>query len=347
MEQSLTSAAEIAAAFETPTNLNLTLPDPDDPNLDEPAFQQQIEQAWRVCDRFDLQTDIWRGRILRAVRDREKQSGDGRGSGFLHWLQAREISKSQAYQLIQLANSADTLIADGGLEPATIDNFSKRAFLETAKAAPEVQRLVSEAAQGGDRITRREVKQLNDEWLAMSSDLLPAPVRARAADGQLPARHLAPLVREMAKLPAAHLDALQQEISASPNPDTAKLLAGEARNLARYLEAAARVQTLKRAEIDLEMALEEAQRLDCLNTVAELVRQAAAVEQLTAKLHTTWRRLNQLADRLYVDTGASNPQLRSLLNSLDSLASETLEVQLDDSGERWVRLRWLSEDADA
>jgi len=28
-----------------------------------------------VCERFDLQTDIWRGRILRAVRDRESPSG--------------------------------------------------------------------------------------------------------------------------------------------------------------------------------------------------------------------------------------------------------------------------------
>ena len=29
--------------------------------------------AWQgVGDRFDLQTDIWRGRILRTVRDREK-----------------------------------------------------------------------------------------------------------------------------------------------------------------------------------------------------------------------------------------------------------------------------------
>jgi len=34
------------------------------------------------CDRFDLQTEIWRGRILRAVRDREKQ-GDAVAAVFL------------------------------------------------------------------------------------------------------------------------------------------------------------------------------------------------------------------------------------------------------------------------
>lgn len=50
----------------------LQVPDPDDEDISEFDFQQQVGAAWEVCDRFDLQTDIWRGRILRAIRDREK-----------------------------------------------------------------------------------------------------------------------------------------------------------------------------------------------------------------------------------------------------------------------------------
>ena len=53
------------------------------------------------------------GRILRAVRDREKRGGEGRGAGFLQWLQEREISKTRAYGLIQLAESADDLVGGG------------------------------------------------------------------------------------------------------------------------------------------------------------------------------------------------------------------------------------------
>src|SRR6476659_10093472 len=83
-------------------DFNFQLPDPEDEKISESEFQQQIERAWQVCDRFDLQTDIWRGQILRAVRDREKRGGEGRGTGFLKWLQDREISKSQAYSLIEL-----------------------------------------------------------------------------------------------------------------------------------------------------------------------------------------------------------------------------------------------------
>ncbi|MGK7915611.1 MAG: hypothetical protein AB4038_08690, partial [Prochloraceae cyanobacterium] len=259
------SPDEIAAALSTPVDFDFQLPDPEDEDLQDHEFQQQLDAVWKVCDRFDLQTDIWRGRILRTIRDREKQGGDGRGTGFVNWLKEREITKSQAYALIQLANSADTLLAEGQLDPNTINNFSKRAFVETAKSAPEVQRLVSEAAQKGDRITRREVKQLSDEWTAMNSELLPEEVKEKAAEGSLPPRHLAPLVREMEKLPDSHLEEIQKEVANSPDVDTVKMLTSNARNLAKYLDAAAQVQTLKKSPIDMEMALEEALRLECLN----------------------------------------------------------------------------------
>lgn len=160
MVATLGSAEDLLTALETPVDFNFHLPDAEDETLPEHEFQQQLDQLWTICDRFDLQTNIWRGRVLRSIRDREKKTGDARGAGFLNWLKQREISKSQAYDLIQLANSADTLLADGQLDPQSINNFSKRAFVETAKADPEVQRLVSEAAQKGDQITRRDRKSV-------------------------------------------------------------------------------------------------------------------------------------------------------------------------------------------
>ena len=336
-------AEDIVAALQMPVDLNFDIPDPEDEGIQELDFQLQLDSFWKICDRFDLQTEIWRGRIIRAIRDREKKGGDGRGTGFLDWLKQREITKSQAYAMIQLANSADSLLAEGQLDPNTINNFSKRAFIETAKSSPEVQRLISESAQSGDRITRREVKQLSDEWTAVSSDLLPDEIKQKASDGSLPSRHLAPLVKEMEKLPDAHLLAIQQEAALNPDVDTVKNLTSSARNLAKYLDAAAQVQTFKKYPLDLEMALEEALRLDCLNTAADLVKQATQLEQTVAKLYTTWKRLGSLADRLYVDTGASSPNLRSLLTALEMLTSEVIEVQLDEGGERTVRLRILTD----
>jgi len=344
MVASLNSAEDLLAALETPVDFNFQLPDAEDETLREHDFQQQLDQLWTLCDRFDLQTNIWRGRVLRSIRDREKQNGETRGTGFLNWLKQREISKSQAYELIQLANSADTLLADGQLDPQAINNFSKRAFVETAKANLEVQRLVSEAAQKGEQITRREVKQLSDEWAAVSSELLPDELKEKAADGTIAARHLSPLVKELEKLPQSHLGAIQKEITASPDVDTVKILTSSARSLSKYLDAAAQVQTLRQSSVDMEMALEEALRLDCLSNAADLVKQATQLEQTAAKLYTTWKRLGNLADRLYVDTGASSPHLRSLLTSLELLTSEVIEVALDESGEKTVRIRIMSED---
>lgn len=72
LESPQTPTDDIAAALNEPVDLDFHLPDPEDEQIPELDFQRQLDTAWQVCDRFDLQTEIWRGRILRAVRDREK-----------------------------------------------------------------------------------------------------------------------------------------------------------------------------------------------------------------------------------------------------------------------------------
>jgi hypothetical protein len=335
---------DLADALQQPADLDFELPDPEDDAIPELEFQQQLDVAWQVCDRFDLQTEIWRGRILRAIRDREKIGGDGRGTGFLNWLKEREISKSQAYGWIQLANSADALLQDGKIEQSSIKNFSKRAFVETAKASPEVQQMVSEAAQKGDKITRREVKQLTEEWTAMTSDLLPKEVKEKAADNSLPPRYIAPLVREMEKLPQVHQAPLQKDIAANPDLDTLKQATTEARNLAKYLKASAQVQALTADNVNVETALVEAQRIGCLNVAADLVNQASQLEQMIGKLYMTWKKVGNLADRLYVDTGASTPHLRSLLESIEPLGSQVMTIQIGNPNERTIRLQIQEEE---
>lgn len=336
-----------------PTTFNLDLPNPEDLELAEADFLQQIAQAWQICDRFDLQTEIWRGRILRTVRDREKQGGDGRGTGFLNWLNDREISKTQAYSLIELANSADTLLQDGMLQPESVNCFSKRAFIETAQATPEVQQMVCDLANEPaaptnlPQITRREVRQIQDEWTTMSSDLLPVVVKEKAASSAIPTRYLTPLVREMEKLPPVHQAAIQDGITASPDVDTVKQATVEARYLAKYLSAAVQVQALDQSSVNLESALEEALRVGCLSSAADLLNQASQLEQAVLKLHAAWKRLNSLADRLYLDSGVSTPNLRQLLDQVAPLTHDLLEVNLGDptgNFSQLIRLRILPVD---
>ena len=365
------SAKQFAVDISGPdqsVELEVAVPDVDS-DLTDFEFHQRVEVAWQVCDRFDLQTDIWRGRILRAVRDREKrglaskngnQNGSQNGNqpdnnerdkkkekggaGFLNWLKDKEISKSQAYVLIDLANSADQMLEDGLIETADVNRFSKRAFMETAQASSEVQQIISDAAKRGDQITRKEVKQLSDDWTAMNSELIPESVRTKAADNTIPTRYLTPLVKEMEKLPPTHQQTLRNEVDENPDVDTLKQVTSEAKYLSRYIEAASQVQSLDPDQVDLELALDEALRVGCLNSAADLVNQATLLEQAATKLYTAWKRMNKLSERVYVDSGESTPHLRSLLQALEPLCSELIEIQLGDTNSaasRQIRLQVL------
>jgi hypothetical protein len=342
--------------------LEVSLPDAES-DLSDYDFHLQVDMAWQVCDRFDLQTDIWRGRILRVVRDREKRGGSADneaarennaqskgkvgGAGFLNWLKDRDVSKSQAYVLIDLANSADQMLEEGLIETKDVNRFSKRAFMETAQASPEVQQIISEAARRGEQITRKEVKTLSDDWTAMNSDLIPESVREKAADNTIPSRYLAPLVREMEKLPPSHQQTLKNEVDENPDVDTLKQVTAEAKYLSRYIEAASQVQSLDPEKINLELALDEALRVGCLNSAADLVNQATQLEQAAVKLYTAWKKINKLSDRVYVDSGESTPHLRALLGALGPLCSEVIEVQLGEVNSataRRIRLRVLPDE---
>ncbi|XFA72953.1 hypothetical protein RYO59_001188 [Thermosynechococcaceae cyanobacterium Okahandja] len=317
----------------------LSLP-PVDTSLTEEEFLQQVRQAWQVCERFDLQTEIWRGQIVRAVRDRYRHQGDEQGIGFSQWLQEQEISKRRAYDLIQLADRADELLAAQPLPPEAISRFSKRAFLATAAADPQVQTLIADAAQRGNRITQREVRQLQEEWTALNSDLLPGVVRAKASDRTLAPRYVAPLVKELAKLPPQQQQELTDELVRDLSVETLKQVTATARQLGRYLEAAPQIQALNTTSVNLEQALGEAHRLGQLHTLADLLQQAAQLESTIARLYTTWQRVSHLSDRLYNESGTSTPQLRALLEALDLLSGEMVQIDL---GGKAVRLHILAE----
>ena len=331
---------------ETPV-LSLDLPDPGQDDISTMEFLARLEEAWAVCDRFDLQTEIWRGRILRAVRDREKRGGEGRGTGFLQWLREREISKTRAYSLIQLADSADNLVGEGLLEPDSVNQFSKRAFLETAQAEPEVQQMISEAANGGLPITRKQVRRLSDEFLAATSPLLPEEIRQRTAENLLPPRAVAPLVKELARLPEEQQDDLRRVLREEPELERVKDVTHTARWLHRAAEASLAVRAFQQGDLDFEKALQEAQRLDVLGLLADAVGQAQALESAVLKLHTSWRRLGGLQERLWVESGSSTPHLRELLTALQSLSGSTLRVSLGElAGGKRLRLQLVEEAAD-
>jgi len=310
----------------------LDLPDPETDALSEVEFLEHVDRAWSVCERFDLQTEIWRGRILRRIRDRGKHHGQSRGGPFLQWLRERDISKSQAYGLIQLADSADELVTEGSLDPACVNNFSKHAFLATAKATPAVQQLVNAAANEGQRITRHQVKRLDDEFTAVSSNLLPEEVRQRTQSQILPTKVVAPLVKELTRLPKEQQEQLRQELAATPELDAVKAATQTARSMAKVHDAALALSTLQDCSLNLDKATGEAQRLEVLGLLAEILRHAQQVEQAASQLNRSWQRMTDLHERLWLESGSSTPHLRQLLETLESLSGSPIRVSIGSLG---------------
>ena len=332
--------------METPA-LELDLPDPEQDDISMMEFLARLEEAWAVCDKFDLQTEIWRGKILKAVRDREKRGGEGRGAGFLQWLREREISKTRAYGLIQLAESAQEMLGEGVLEEASVNQFSKRAFMETTQAAPEVQLMISEAANEGQEITRKQVRRLTDEFMAATSPLLPEEIRQRTQENLLPSKVVAPLVRELSKLPEPQQEDLRKVLRDEPELDRIKDVTHTARWITKATESSIAVRAFQQGELDLEKAMQEAQRLDALGLLADAVGQAQSLESAVLKLHTSWRRLGGLQERLWVESGSSTPYLRDVLSALQSLSGATFRVSLGElAGGKRVRLQLVEESPD-
>jgi hypothetical protein len=144
-----------------------------------------------------------------------------------------------------------------------------------------------------------------------------------------------------------HQNTLKTEVELNPDLDTLKQVTAEARYLSKYLASANQVQLLEASGIDLELALEEALRVGCLNSAADMVAQAAQIEQTAVKLYTAWKRLNQLAERVFVDSGESTPNLRALLTALGPVTSETVQVRLgeiDSVTSQTIRWRLMVEE---
>ncbi len=326
------------------TLLQLDLPDPSRDDLSSVEFLNRLEKAWSICEKVDLQTEIWRGRILRTVRDREKRGGEGRGAGFLQWLREMEISKTRAYQLIQLAESAEELVGGGILSEESVNQFSRRAFIETAQSLPEVQQMISEAANEGQEITRKQVRRLSDEFTAVTSELLPEEIRERTQSNLLPPKIVAPLVKQLAKLPELQQEDFREQLSENPEVQSIKEITNNARWITKSMEASLSLNSFQNVDLNLEKAIQEAQRLDSLGMLSDAFGQARAIESAVVKLFIAWKRLGGLYERLWIESGSSTPYLREVLEALQVVTGSTIRISIGElEGGKKVRLQIVEE----
>ena len=117
--------------------------------------------------------------------------------------------------------------------------------------------------------------------------------------------------------------------------------------LFRSAEAGLAVRALQLEAVNLEKAMLEAQRLDALGVLADAVSQARQLERAVLQLHTSWRRLGLLQERLWLESGSSTPHLRATVQALQVLSGSTVRVSLGElAGGKRVRLQLVEEGAD-
>ncbi len=330
-----------------PSIFQLDLPDPGNDDLNNMEFLEQLHQAWSICERFDLHTDIWRGRILRVVRDREKRGGEGRGAGFLQWLREMDISKTRAYSLIQLADSADELVVEGMLDETSVNNFSRRSFIETAQSSPEVQQMIAEEANKGKEITRRDVRRLSDEFTSVTSPLLPEEIRQKTQENLLPPKLVAPLAKELSKLPETIQEDLRKILIDSPDVESVKEVTTDAKWISKTNDALLSLKALQIEGLNIDQATKEAKRINSLGFLVDAFTQAKTIESSVIRLYSAWRRLEDLNERLWLESGRSTPHLRDVLNALQQLSGASMRVSLGQLfGGKNIRLQIVEEQPD-
>ena len=104
------------------------------------------------------------------------------------------------------------------------------------------------------------------------------------------------------------------------------------------------LRTLQRGDIDLDKATQEAQRIDSLALLADALSQAKTIEATVLRLHTAWRKLGDIHERLWLESGSSTPYLRKVLNALAVLNGSSMKVSLGEiAGGKIIRLQIVEE----
>ena len=286
--------------------LNITLP-----NQDRNDFRVELTKLWGECDNLTLEAMIWRGRILRTANQKQLENGGGiNGVRWKDYLKSLELTEKKAKELIELADSHDKI----NPPVEAIAQFTPKAFNATAEAEPEIQQITIAQALEGQHISFNNVKRINDEYLSKTSPLLPDNITEGVENGLYPSKHVAGLVKELTKLPPLHVEEAQKELEACGCIDDVKDITREVKALIKYLDNIGKIEF---EEVDIPEMFAEAQRLDIIDIVGATLSSHFKVQELAAKLEIETAKLENAKDRVFVETGASAPQLRAMLKAIE------------------------------
>lgn len=312
----------------------------------EPSFQgfepgqmdlDRVKEAatlqLRNCEGLDLLTTVWRGRIIAAT----KTVFESRDASALYnsWLKDNSLTEAKATKLIATAQQADSLLDQKKLSLEGIANIALKAF-ETVAEDINTLTVVAELAEGGAEVTVDTAKRLLDEQTVAQTEVFNSEVKEKASEGQLPVSKTAKLVKQLETLEAEDAQEISSVLETEPTIDSLNECLEQSKSLNKFRDTVDQVENLK-GLIESERLLAEAQRLDILPLVAQILGLLCDVENLTTKLHTKKSKLTNLCDRLYTETGSADHNLRAIADKF-GLGMKYFEVPFDSEGNKVIQL---------
>ena len=129
--------------------------------------------------------------------------------------------------------------------------------------------------------------------------------------------------------------------------NTIKEVTNAAKWIGKSNDASLSLRVLQRDDLDIDKATKEAQRIDSLGYLADAFTQAKSIESSILRFHTAWRRLGDINEKLWLESGSSTPYLREVIKALQSLTGANMRVSLGEVfGGKKIRLQIVEEDPD-
>ena len=311
-------------------------------SLEGPKFDNRINKEWGKVKTVTLAVYMRAGKILRCLKKRHENN-------FTRYIKDElDISKSQAYNYLNAIKYYEELVdrfsyieKDGDFiknpdinVDKAIGILSLSAFLELGRSDIEIQEMVlldtTELAKTSLKgPSQREIKRYQNEYIASQSSLIPETLKD-AVNQQKVKNKLGSLVAEMEQLEQPQLSLVREELEETANsPDITKDIDNITTSVKSMKKVSDGIDSLNETfdqKVDRDEVIDESYRLEITEVVASAMKTQKSIVELLTKALAAKQKLSNICERIYLETGASTPETRNLLNILEQYTNNVIEI---------------------
>lgn len=287
-------------------------------------------------DRVNLDTAIRIGRILSEYKSETDQLGIARENGITSKKTVKKyLACHEANELLRKdwAEEVEAFLPLDFTIDHLIEKFTQETFLlwrdEKDKDIELWAGLIQFIVEERRRLTKPNYQEIEKRIKASRSELLPDEIKEKVRDKSIPEKTACKLVKGLEELPKSR-QSMAIEISDSFEggftAEGIEVLTQEVDAIAKIYKNFDSVLTLVGQGLDVDALVDEACQAEMSSEVARFITACAGLESLARKLRSAHKTLSSLGERLFVDSGANHPNIRTLLGYTDTLTQECIRI---------------------